>query len=72
MNPLTPRVDTDTCVCCRKKLKPGDRVQIAQIVASIGRNQAAGGMMGAYISEEFELAHINCSDVSLSGRVIAP
>lgn len=62
---LGARVDSDTCIRCRKKFTPGDRIQMVHIVQKLGRNTA--NVAGAYIAEDFEMAHATCSDPSLSG-----
>ena len=69
--PRYPRCSTDTCVRCRKKLGASDRVQVAMIVDKIGRNPTTREV-GAFLSEEFELLHVNCTDTTLSGQVIVP
>jgi hypothetical protein len=66
---LKQRVPATTCARCRKQLSPGDRVQMAMIVQGIGRNPSTKSI-DAMISEEFELAHIDCMDTSLSGKLI--
>jgi hypothetical protein len=65
-----PRTDASTCVVCRKKFTPGDRVTTCFIVEKIGRNPETREF-GAFLSENFEMAHINCADPALSGRVIS-
>lgn len=66
---LKQRVSATTCARCRKLLSPGDRVQMAMIVQGIGRNPSTKSI-DALIGEEFELAHIDCKDTSLSGKLI--
>lgn len=66
---LRQRVPATTCARCRKLLSPGDRVQMAMIVQGIGRNPSTKSI-DALIGEEFELAHIDCKDTSLSGKLI--
>jgi hypothetical protein len=66
---LRPRCDSQQCVRCRKRLSPGDRVQLVMIVEKLGRNPATKEL-GAFLSPEFEMAHIDCNDTSLNGRVI--
>lgn len=68
--PLAPRSDTSICVSCRKKFNPGDRVQIVHIVVNTGRNPAHGNIPGAWLSEEFEIAHFTCADATLSSVII--
>lgn len=70
MNPTHPRCASDTCVRCRKKFSTGDRSQIVMIVDKVGRNPKTQEI-GAFLSEQFELAHIDCADVGLSGRIIS-
>ena len=69
--PLFPRCTPDLCVRCRKKMTPGDRVTIVHIVTGIARNPDNPMQMGAYLSGEFEMAHLDCADVSLEGRVLS-
>jgi hypothetical protein len=45
------------CGKCRKKLQPGDRT---------GANPNNIVLLGAWLSEEFELTHIDCKDPDLS------
>jgi hypothetical protein len=66
---LRQRVPATTCARCRKTLAPGDRVQMAMIVQGIGRNPSTKSV-DAMIGEEFELAHVDCRDTSLSGKLI--
>lgn len=66
---LHPRCNTDTCIRCRKKLEPGDRVTPCMIVEQVGRNQTTREL-GAFLSSEFELSHIDCRDRALTGQLI--
>jgi hypothetical protein len=73
MPELRPRVDSDTCNRCRKKFRPGDRVVTIFIVQRIGHNpQGAASAFdhGAWLSNEFELAHERCEDPGMEGRLI--
>ena len=54
------------CGKCRKKLQPGDRVTQAYIVDRTGANPNNIVLLGAWLSEEFELTHIDCRDPDLS------
>jgi hypothetical protein len=65
MSTLQPRGSADTCIKCRKKLKPGDRVQPIYIVEKTGANPGNLREMGAYLLSEFEMAHISCRDPEL-------
>lgn len=68
--PLYPRCSPDLCVRCRKKFMPGDRVNIVHIVSQTGKNPDNPAQMGAWLSSEFEMAHVECADTSLEGRLI--
>lgn len=59
---LTPRVDGDTCVRCRRKFVPGDRITPAMIVVKTGRHPNNPKEVGVHMSSEFELVHIDCND----------
>lgn len=63
---LHPRIDGDTCIRCRKKFLPGDRINPAMIVVKTGRHPNNPKEVGVHMSSEFELAHIDCHDPSLS------
>lgn len=66
---LRQRVALTTCARCRRQFAPGDRVVTAFIVQKIGRNPD-GKDLGAFLGEEFELAHADCTDATLNGRMI--
>lgn len=66
---LTPRHDTTRCAKCRKLFKAGDRVIVVHIVMKTGFN-AANRETGAWLSEEFELAHAMCDNPALEGQII--
>lgn len=52
---------------------PGDRVTIVYIVQKVGKNPDSKRLdIGAYLSEDFELAHITCSDPGLEARILTP
>ena len=68
--PLFPRCSPDLCVRCRKKFQPGDRISIVNIVERTGAHPDNPMQMGAWLSSEFEMAHVECADVSLAGRVL--
>lgn len=68
--PIHPRGNADTCMKCKKKFEMGDRVQMALIVVGTGRNPKNPRELGAMLSEEFELVHINCADPQLSSALI--
>ena len=63
---LQARGDGATCAVCRKQFKPGDRISTVYIVMSVGRNPG-NKEFGSFLSEEFEMAHINCADPQLMG-----
>jgi hypothetical protein len=69
---LHARFDSDTCSRCKQKLRPGDRVVSVFIVQKIGRNPDAQTPWdkGAFLSDEFELAHASCADAGLEGIII--
>ena len=71
MNKLKQRVATTTCAKCRTQFSPGDRVTVAYIVHTIGRNPATKDI-GAMLGEDFELVHISCADAQLDGKIIIP
>lgn len=66
---LTPRHDTSRCAKCRKPFKAGDRVAVVHIVIKSGFNPA-NRETGAWLSEEFELAHALCENPALEGQLI--
>ena len=63
---LAPRVEGDTCIRCRRKFEPGDRVTPAMIVVKKGRHPNNPREVGVHMSSEFELTHIDCHDRGLS------
>ena len=67
---LHPRLTTEKCVSCRKPFARGDRVQVVHIVVDTGKNPTMSNIPGAWLSEEFELAHISCVDPALNGFII--
>ena len=70
MTTLRQKTPTTECAVCHKPLMPGDRVLVLYIVQKTGRNMATKDM-GAWLSEDFELAHAVCADPGLEGRLIA-
>jgi len=68
--PLVPRCNADTCVKCRRKLAPGDRVTVVQIVEKLGVNPANRLQMGAWLTGEFEMTHVVCADPTLDNSII--
>ena len=68
---IHPRCDSTTCIQCRRAFQPGDRITVAHIVVKTGRNEATREL-GAFLSDEFELSHVNCADPQLSGQVVVP
>lgn len=74
MNPdlLHPRIDTDTCIRCRRKFLPGDRVAPAMIVLGVGRNPVRQSEVGSHLSHEYELTHIDCNDRALTRPILSP
>lgn len=69
--PLYPRCSPDLCIRCRKKMAPGDRVTIVHIVQAVVKNPDNPLQMGAMLSGEFEMAHVDCADSSLNGRMLS-
>lgn len=69
MAPIAQRVATSLCARCRKPFFPGDRVQVCYIVEKVGRNMETKDV-GAWLHESFELAHIDCADPGLDGKII--
>lgn len=68
---LTQRTGTDRCARCRKALSPGERVTVAYIVQKVGRNPESKTLdLGAFLGEDFELAHVSCADPGLEGTLI--
>jgi len=66
------RVGTHMCARCRRVFNPGDRVTTLYIVEKVGKGNSNNPMeLGAWLSSDFELAHFDCNDASLSrGTVI--
>lgn len=69
MAALHQRVPTTLCAKCRVAFKPGDRVLTAYIVTKIGRNPETKDI-GAWLHDDFELAHVACADPCLEGKLI--
>lgn len=71
MNPdlLRQRVPATKCARCRKDFSPGDRIVTVCIVVGKGRNPSTKNVE-TMLSEEFELAHADCVDTTLSGTLI--
>jgi hypothetical protein len=69
---LRPRHGADTCARCRNRFNPGDRVIQVWIVQSLGRtpNAATPWDRGAWWGHEYEVAHVDCVDRALEGKVI--
>lgn len=73
MATLRQKVGTDKCAKCRKTFMPGDRVTVVYIVQHVGKNpESKRTDIGAFLSEDFELAHITCADPGLEGQIITP
>jgi len=73
MPTLEQRTPTTTCAVCHKFFSPGDRVITIFIVQKIGPNMETHDT-GAWLAEEFELAHAVCADPALDrgNRLIVP
>lgn len=67
---MFPRCNGDTCVLCRHKFQPGDRVQIVHILEKVGTDPSNPKQAGAWLSEEFEFRHVNCTDTGLEGVIV--
>lgn len=68
---MKARTYSDTCIRCRQKLKAGHRTQFVYIVERVGRHPTNLQAVGAYMMlDEFEVAHIDCTDPYLRGHVI--
>lgn len=73
MATLGQKVGTDRCAKCRRQFMPGDRVCMVNIVQKVGKNPDSKRFdIGAYLSEDFELAHITCADPGLEAKIITP
>ncbi len=68
---LHPRVTGDTCIRCRRKFLPGDRIAAAMIVMATGHHPNNPKDVGCHLSHEFELAHIDCNDRALTRPLLA-
>lgn len=66
--PLTSR-GTAQCMKCKKAFKPGDRIHVVHLVMETGFNPATKET-GAWLSEEFEVAHVMCENPGLEGQII--
>lgn len=65
------RVSTHLCARCRKVLNPGDRIVTLYIVDKIGKGNVSNPLeLGAFLSSDFELAHYDCRDPSLTRALI--
>jgi len=71
MASLDQKTPTTNCAVCHKFFNPGDRVITVYIVQKTGRNMETRDM-GAWLGEDFELAHAACADPGLEGNVILP
>lgn len=73
MPTLEQRTPTTHCAVCDKPFAPGDRVITVFIVQKVGHN-AETRDLGAWLAEEFELAHAVCADPGLDrgNRLIVP
>lgn len=66
---LHPRHGTNICAKCRKPFKKGDRAMMVHIIMDTGFNPS-NREVGAWLSEEFELAHAMCDNPALEGQII--
>lgn len=71
MPELRPRGNASLCIRCRKKFEPGDRVSPIYIVQKTGPNPENLREAGAWLTGEFELSHIDCTNPQLEmGSII--
>lgn len=68
---LRQRVAATMCARCRKNFSPGDRAIVVYIIVGKGRNPSTKNIETLF-GDEFELAHADCIDTSLSGKLITP
>lgn len=66
---LRQRVPATMCARCRKDFSPGDRIITVCIVVGKGRNPSTKNIE-TMLGDEFELAHVDCRDTALSGKLI--
>lgn len=66
---LGQRVDLDTCVKCRKKFKPGDRIVQVYIIDKIGKDPRPPHGPGAFLNDSFEFGHYDCNDVGMNNPI---
>lgn len=71
MASIRQRTATTTCAVCHRLFDKGDRVVTVFIVQKVGRNMETQDM-GAWLGEDFELAHVVCPDPGLEGNLIIP
>jgi len=69
MASLRQQTATSECAKCHKAFMPGDRVLLVSIVYQVSRNPATRDI-GAWLGEDFELAHVLCPDPGLEGKLI--
>lgn len=69
MAPPRQRVATTNCAKCRRPFMVGDRLVTVYIVSKVGRNPETKDI-GAWLLEDFELAHVTCADPGLDGSII--
>lgn len=65
-----PRTNTGTCAKCKRRFNSADRVTPVYIVQEVGPDPKDPRQMGAWLGDEFEVAHINCEDPQLNGSII--
>jgi hypothetical protein len=65
---LQPRVDTNTCARCRKRIKPGDRISMCHIVEREGSDMANIGRKGLYLMDCFEFVHVDCKNTGMKPK----
>lgn len=65
------RTSTAECAKCHKPLKAGDRIIQVLIVEKVGKNPRADWETGAFLSPDFELAHVVCPDPGLIGKILS-
>jgi hypothetical protein len=58
------------CGKCRRKFNPGDRVTQAFIIDYVGVHPQNLAELGAYLNQEFELIHVDCTNPDLSKGLV--
>lgn len=68
---LSRSVQLDRCARCRLAFQQGDRIVTCFIVQHVSRNPAEQTLeLQTYLNSDVELAHAECRDPSLDGRLV--